>query len=298
MKRHPTNYKSLAPKQPNIQSSPGDLDDPEKLILIARKHFSTSFPNKRRTGCPAPNVILAARYDHPPGDDLRDHLFRCSECFNEYSAAIRNYYQQPGSAPAAGNWLKRLMDALSRWRLPLLTTVTASLLLTAILFIQRRQQIEPPQSSYTRSQPAPVASVVNPPAPVPPAPNVRKAPDSGHEQPRPAESLALNLDLNRYKALGDAIRGGSLREEERKIELPPRRALLKLRLRKGSDAGRYRISVVDPNSNRLIETIAHSPNGETINAVLDLRRAAQTAHRLRLECGDELDEYLIEIAKP
>ena len=112
------------------------------------------------------------------------------------------------------------------------------------------------------------------------------------------ESLAINLDLNRYKALGDALRGGSMREEERKIELPPRRALLKLQLRKGSDAGRYRISVVDPDSNPLIETTAQSRNGKSVSAVLDLQQAAQLAHRLRLECGDDLNEYLIEIAKP
>jgi hypothetical protein len=94
------------------------------------------------------------------------------------------------------------------------------------------------------------------------------------------------------------MRGGSMREEERKIELPPRRALLKLRLRKGSDAGRYRISIVDPDSNPLIETTARSHNGKSVSAVLDLRQAARSAHRLRLERGDDLNEYLIEIAEP
>jgi hypothetical protein len=101
--------------------------------------------------------------------------------------------------------------------------------------------------------------------------------------------------LNRYKALGDTLRGGSLREEERKIKLPPRRALLKMRLRKGSEAGRYRISVVDPNSKTLIETTARSHDGKSLDAVLDLPRAFRTAHRLRVERGDDLNEYLIEI---
>jgi hypothetical protein len=73
---------------------------------------------------------------------------------------------------------------------------------------------------------------------------------------------------------------------------------LKLRLREGSDAGRYRISVVDPYSNELTETTANSLTGKSVDAVLDLRRAAPTAHRLRIECGDDLNEYLIEIARP
>jgi len=118
------------------------------------------------------------------------------------------------------------------------------------------------------------------------------------DKSRPAESLAINVDLNRYTALGDAIRGASLREEERKIKLPPRRALLKLRLRRGSEAGRYRISIVDPNSNQLIQTIARSHDGKSLNAILNLRRAARTAHRLRVERGDDMNEYLIEISTP
>ncbi|HZF37553.1 MAG TPA: hypothetical protein VE715_01910 [Blastocatellia bacterium] len=298
MKRHPTTHKNSAPKQTIIPFTPGDLDDSEKLILIARKHFATRFPNEQRAGCPAPGVIRAARADQPPGDELRDHLFRCSECFNEYSAATRDYYQQTGGDTAAGNWRTKLLNALSKWRLPLLASAAASLLLAAGLFIQRREPSESLQSGYTRSQPAPVASAGNPLTPVPPASTARQTPDSGLEKPRMAESLAINLDLNRYKALGDVIRGGSLREEERKIKLPPRRALLKLRLRKGSEAGRYRISVVDPYSNRLIEITARSRDGKSLNAFLDLRRAARTAHRLRVERGDDMNEYLIEIAKP
>jgi hypothetical protein len=298
MKRHPTNHKNLAPKQASIPFRLLDLDAPEKLILTVRKHFATSYPNKMRTGCPAPGVIRAARALEPPSDELRVHLFRCSECFNEYREAIRNYYQQPGSGTATGNWQTKLIGALSKWRFPLLATVAASLLLTANIFIQRRRQTASPNSSYTRSQPAPVASAGNPPTPAPPAPNARQVPGSEHEKPHHMESIAINLDLNQYEALGDVMRGGPMREEERKIELPPRRALFNLRLRKGSYAGRYRISVVDPNSNRLLETIAHSHTGKSISAVLDLRQVARSAHRLRLERGDDLNEYLVEIAKP
>ncbi len=298
MERHPTTNQNPAPTQTNIPLTPGDLDDPEKLILVAQKHFATSFPNGRRAGCPALGVIRASRADQPPGDELRAHLFRCSECFNEYSAAMRDYYRRTDSNTAAADRRTKLMGTLSKWRLPLLVGAAASLLLAASLFIQQREPSESPQSGQNRSQPAPEASAGNPLTPVPPAPIGGQTSDSMREKPRLEKPLAINLNLNRYKALGDSIRGGSLQKEEKKIKLPPLRTLLKLRLRKGSEAGLYRISVVDPNSNRLTETSARSRDGKSLDAVLDLRRAARMAHRLRIERGDDLNEYLIEIAKP
>jgi hypothetical protein len=298
MKRHPTTQKNLAPTQTNIPLTLGDLDDPEKLILVAQKHFATCFPNERRAGCPAPSVIRAARADQLPGDDLRAHLFRCSECFNEYGAAMQDHYQRTNSNTADADQRTKLMDALSKWRLPLLASAAASLALAAGLFIQWREQTASPQSIQNRSQPAPVAPAGNPLAPSPRAPTAEQRPDSAQEKPPQSESLAINLDLNRYNALGDSIRGGSMRKEERKINLPPLRAILKLRLRKGSEAGLYQISIVDPYSNQLTKTAARSRDGKSLDAVLDLRRAARMGHRLRIERGDDLNEYLIEIAKP
>jgi len=306
MKRHPTPNNNLAPTQTNNPLTPRDLDNPEKLIFVAQKHFASAFPNERREGCPSPGVILAARPDQPPGDELRAHLFRCSECFNDYSSAMRDHYRQTAAAAETDRRTK-LMRALLKWRLPLLAGASASLLLAASMYIQRRRQTESPQSNSSRSQPALVASAENPLTPVPPASNAGQLPDPTktdptqtdptQDKPRPAELLAINLNLNRYRALGDTTRGGSRREEEKKIKLPPLRALLKLRLRRGSEAGRYRISVVDPDGNRLTGASAHSRNGKSLDAVLDLRRAARTAHRLRVERGDDMNEYLIEIAK-
>jgi hypothetical protein len=298
MKRHPTTHKNMAPTQTDTPLKLGDLDNPEKLILVAQKHFATRFPNELRADCPAPGVIREASADRPPGAELRAHLFRCSECFNEYGAAMRDHYQWTAPNAAAANRRTKLTDALSRWRLPLFAGAAASLVFAAGMFIWRGQQTALPQSGYDRSQPAPVASAGNPLTPSPRAPTAGQTSESAQNKPRPAESLAINLDLNRYKALGDYVRGGSSRKEERKITLPPLRALLKLRLRKGSGAGLYRISIVDPYSDRLTETTARSRDGKWLDAALDLRRVARRAHRLCVERGDDLNEYLIEIAKP
>jgi len=297
MKRHPTPNNNLAPTQSYIPPTPGYLDDPEELILVAQKHFATAYPNERRAGCPAPGVIMAASADLPPGDELFEHLFRCSECFNGYSAALQEHYRRSAS-DSATDWRTKFLRALSRWRLPMFSGVAAAMLLVVSLLIQRRELSEMLQSIQSRSQPTPVASADLPLTPVPPAPTAGQPPAPLKEKPRPAEWIAVNLDLNRYRALGDSIRGGSRREEEKKIRLRPLRALFKLRLRRGSEAGLYRISVVDPNGNRLTGASARSRNGKSLDAVLDLRRAARMAHRLRVERGDDLNEYLIEISKP
>src|SRR5262245_50191764 len=208
MKRHPTLNNNLAPTQSNIPPTPGYLDNPEELVLVAQNHFATAYPNERRVGCPEPGVIMAARADLPPGDELREHLFRCSECFNGYSAALQEHYRRTVSDSAA-DWRTKLLRALSRWRLPMFSGVVAALLLVVSLFIQRREPPETLQSIQTRSQPTLVASAVNPLTPVLSAPTAGRPSDSQQEQPRPAEWIAINLDLNRYKALGDSIRGGS-----------------------------------------------------------------------------------------
>ncbi|HKQ74269.1 MAG TPA: hypothetical protein VJ810_11305, partial [Blastocatellia bacterium] len=210
----------------------------------------------------------------------------------------QNYYQHTASNSAAATWRTKLMDRLSRWRLPMLACATALLLLVVGLSIWRREQAPPPQSSQNRPQREPVAAPENPAPPKLMAKSNGQRANPGQEKPRQEESLAINLDLNRRHALGDSNRGGSLREAEIKIKLPPQRALLKLRLREGSEAGLYQISIVDPNSNPLVKTSAHSHDGNSLEAVLDLRLASPTAHRLRIECGDDLNEYLIEIEKP
>ncbi|HEX2490669.1 MAG TPA: hypothetical protein VHR27_14765, partial [Blastocatellia bacterium] len=208
MKRHPTPNNNLAPQQKYNPLTPRDLDNPEKLIFVAQKHFANAFPNERRVGCPAPDVIRSARADRPPGDELLEHLFRCSECFNEYSVALRNHYRQT-AAEAEADRRTKLMRALLKWRLPMLAGAAASLLLAANLYIQKRRQTESPQSIEVRSQPAPVASAEIPLTPAPPASNAGQPPDPTQERPRPAELVAINLNLNRNRALGDITRGGS-----------------------------------------------------------------------------------------
>src|SRR5262249_13492215 len=232
-----------APTQIYALLTRGDLTDPEKLILIAQKHFATGFPNERRVGCPEPDVIQAARADQMPDDELRDHLFRCSECFDEYREAIRVHYRQPDSGAAAADRREKLMDLLSRWGLPALAGATAVLLLAGGLSIWRRHQTATPQSSQNRPQHAPEASADNPLTPRLPAQPPEQKADPALEKPRLAGSLAINLDLNRRNALGDSNRGDASREAGTKIKLPRRRAVVKLLMHERGGAAFYLISI-------------------------------------------------------
>jgi hypothetical protein len=302
MKRHyPTTNENPAPNQINTPLRRRDLTDPEKLILVAQRHFANRFPNESRVGCPMPGVIQAARHDLPPVDELRDHLFQCSECFNEYRETMRDHYQRrTASNTVALDRRTKVISLLSRWRNPALAGATAIVLLAAGLSYWRRDQTAPLQSSVDRPQRAPVASAGNPLTPRPPAQPAGQTAKPVREKPRLAKNLAinLNLDLNQRSALGDNNRGGLRRDPDPTIKLPPRVTRLRLRLRDGSEAGLYQITVVDPHSAPLTSTTAHSRDGSSVEAVLDLRNAFEVAHRLRIERGDDMNEYLIEIEKP
>jgi hypothetical protein len=300
MKRHPTHNNRKAPEQINIPLTPADLTDPDKLILVARKNYATNFPNERRIDCPAPGVIQSARVDRMPREEIRAHLFRCSECFNEYRAAMRDHYRQTAVNLAVSDWRSktRFTRRPSTWLLSMLAGATAVIMLVTGVFVWRGLRTESPQSSQTRPQRSQEALADKPLTPGIPAQPAEQPPANDRLKPRLIGSLSINLDLSRRYALGDNKRGGSAREPGAKIKLPPRRAILKLRLRQGSEAGFYQISIVDPNSNPLVKTRARSNDGRSLEAVLDLRRASQMAHRLRVERGDDLNEYLIEIAEP
>jgi hypothetical protein len=61
------------------------LDDPERILALARDYFCIAFPNPDRVGCTAPNRIAETIGSGESRlDDWYKHIFRCSECFREY----------------------------------------------------------------------------------------------------------------------------------------------------------------------------------------------------------------------
>jgi hypothetical protein len=82
----------------------------EELASLARRYYAARFPNPQRFGCPSPGeIIRVVEQRKAPDQDLRDHLFKCSECFGEYRQALA---RRP--APDKGAWWERLVPIRDR----------------------------------------------------------------------------------------------------------------------------------------------------------------------------------------
>ena len=93
---------------------PASFDSSDDLIEYAREYYSSDFPNPERAGCPDTGVISElAESGTLPGEDIRSHLFRCSECFNYYSEAQLKLRRLSNAQPATW-WGAVFSQALGR----------------------------------------------------------------------------------------------------------------------------------------------------------------------------------------
>jgi hypothetical protein len=61
----------------------------EELVTIAQRYYATHFSNPQRHGCTPPGEITkVVSMGRAPDQALREHLFNCSECFDEYRQAL------------------------------------------------------------------------------------------------------------------------------------------------------------------------------------------------------------------
>src|SRR5215468_7685763 len=66
-----------------------DNPDMDEMVILARRFYATGFPNPQRRGCPPPGgIVKLVSRRRAPSQDLREHLFGCSECFSEYRQAL------------------------------------------------------------------------------------------------------------------------------------------------------------------------------------------------------------------
>ena len=269
----------------------------EELLTLVQRRYATGFPNPQRAGCPAPEVLQSlVQSARLPDDVLHDHVFSCSECFNEYRTAILAQ-REASQSPAPLRW----WNVWELWRRPLWIAASAVLLLTVGLLLWRAR----PATSELSQTPLPVASPTlvmaesklsgtSPTASLTP-------PTIEHPLPVAAEQLlALHRDLNDYHSLGAQRRGGD--ESETPITLPRTHLRLRLTLPANSVAGGYRVSLLDTAERRLVVTHAHSRDGQTLEVRLDVRRIAGSKARLRIERAGQSDvapnDYEIRLLQP
>lgn len=275
----------------------------EDIIEAAQRIFATGFANPDRINCPPQSVIqTVAQSGQAPDDDMRGHLFECSECFSEFRAAVLRHREIAAVRTGASRW-RTLTAGLNRRRAPLVFGAVALLLAVLGLFAWRDQRSASPQLSYSSPQPLPPPSPEA--TPKPDADQPERATGSVAERPRPktrppesGDWTAIRLDLNKYADDDNRQRSATPPAEKKKIELPAARVQLTLTLRKGSLAGVYRISVVDAFSRAITPPQIRKSNGRVLRVRLDLRGMEQRAHRLQIEREDNLDEYFIKVVKP
>jgi len=71
--------------------------------MIARGYYATRFPNPQRHDCPPPGEITKVMSRGlAPDRALREHMFKCSECFGEYRQALAQCPPAPMKSYAGG----------------------------------------------------------------------------------------------------------------------------------------------------------------------------------------------------
>src|SRR5215475_1678723 len=108
--------------------------DAEELTTLARRYYATRNPNPDRLGCPPSDEINnVVRQRQAPNQALREHLFKCSECFGEYHQALA---QCRRPEPEKSAWSDRLVSIVAS-KLSATATTTAVLILSSLSFIER-----------------------------------------------------------------------------------------------------------------------------------------------------------------
>lgn len=258
--------------------------DMEALIADGQQFFAAAFPNPERRGCPAPEALSAlVAAEQLPDAELRAHLFHCSECFNQYRAAVSEQRQpaQPRQLIAPTRTWTRWLVARRGWRAPALASAVALLLAAGIFLWPTRRQTPP--TDYISPQPGAAARQE---ATTPPAP-----PTAADPQPSAPRLLARHIDLNDYTALATVERGGA-QPERKPIKLPPAQLQLNLRLPAGSAPGRYQVSLVDAFYQPRARAQGRSADGRHLQVKLDLRGLRGHDYTLRLTRGQTApDDY-------
>jgi hypothetical protein len=291
--------------------------DPDEVVTFAQAYYATEFPNDGRSGCPPGETLRAtARSGIPPDGRLRSHLFGCSECFRSYRSARMSQCTQ--SVTAESPW-HRLNAVLARPRpLPVMMAVGVCgvVLFGAIgatflwllskyhpaLAVNYPLQVEVIQSQLPQvtTDDHRTAAVVKRIAPQPGRTTVARKvqprlPKETARIPRTSSALpVVEINLKEDNLLRD---GDETEVRQHIIILSPKRQRLRLRMPRGSAAGRYTVRIVDAFGKPRLSTAANS-DGRTLAVDLDLRGLNAKTYRLCLaRDGEAPDCFLLSVGE-
>ncbi len=121
------------------------------MIKFSQKHHSTNLPNPERLNCPPQRTLRALiESGKLPDDELRSHLYSCSECFRDYRATLTRHkgqVEEPVEESAAPCWKKVVWALSSKQRWVFASAISLLLLLLAGVQLQQRYREETPHQS-------------------------------------------------------------------------------------------------------------------------------------------------------
>lgn len=321
---------SAEPENPHDESRRSSIaagfESLDDLHRFAEDYFASDFPNPERSDCPPAETLSSfVRSGELPAEELRAHLFGCSECFGQYQKAIAAYRKQTEAAAArTKTWREKLSAAFPRAPLPIFASAFSLLLLIlAGVYFWRAHNAGPDRGVANRQYSAPAvdstqdfgkqSNRVQTPRPSPmPVPSVEQsaigrppksaspqtlstAPSRTREQ-RQGELLAqvvpgtFRVDLDEYAVTRS---GGSTML----LKLPRLRTRLLLTLPEGSRAGPYTVSIVGASENPLVSAKGQSEDGKTLAVILNMQVLVSQRYRLRVaRTGEPPDDYSVFIS--
>jgi hypothetical protein len=281
--------------------------DPEEVVTFAQAYYATEFPNDGRRDCPPPESLRAAAHSGElPGVELRAHLFNCSECFRAYRGARMNRRPQ---AAAGRPWWRGLggwAEGLVSRPVPVAAVFACLVLSAAAVVMLWRARKDPAPFAANHSPQGPTRQAAPPPThEVPAATAAPQPPAQEPEHARAAQSAqarrpkvggrkqAAGLRVVEINLEEDSLLRGGGRSGQRVINVSPERQRIRLRLPRGSAAGRYKVSIMDAFGKPLVTTAANS-DGKTLTVTLDLSSLSAKKYRLCLaRDGEAPDCYLM-----
>src|SRR5262249_2181652 len=248
-----------------------EIDPPstvDEWSVAAVEYFSNAFPNPARDGCPDPERLgQAAESIGLVTGDIRTHLFQCSECFKAFRAARPSAApSEHGTAPAtaAGSRVR----AMAATAAAIVAFVGVGLLLSSTW--NRRMTT----TFDTRS-----TNLLTPGGN-----SASREPSGSHDLPT----------VVRVQVLTGAVRRGtaeSTQSSAAPIAIPPEPIRFEIALPDGYPDGEYRVAIVTPFDDVLVEARVDSA-GRIVAALVDAGRVQSGRGFLRIEHGGQPPDYV------
>ncbi|MBI3652630.1 MAG: hypothetical protein HY231_16535 [Acidobacteria bacterium] len=268
------------------------------LLAAGREFYARRFPNPERAGCPSPLQLQGlAMATTLPDQQVRDHLFQCSECFNEYREARA---WRPSLIPEQPATLRQRLKTLRVWQ-PAWAWATALLVLGAAIGIAvlwqgrdhaYKQKLVAKQNQSSSSEAT--STPAEPPAPTSPLPVTaaeHAAPHVAPPAPRKpyetakSEALFKRINLDSETSYRSATIPDN--DEGRGAKFRPALYRLQILLPVGSQRGIYKIKLCDVFNQPIRKAVAVASDGKRIETKFDLRQLANHSYYLRIGRQDE-----------